>query len=141
MIYMKKGLFLLFFALLCMQVTIGQTKSHHYKKKKSAKVQYGTASIYDNKFIGRKTSSGDTFSQKRLTAAHNNVPLGSWVRVTNLHNKKTVIVKVIDHLHFRNRRLIDLSRAAASALGASNKGLLNVKVEILGKTKSVAKGR
>lgn len=103
------------------------------RKKKTARVQYGTASLYHNKFIGRKTANGDNYSQKKLTAAHNSVPLGTWVKVTNLSNYKTVIVKIIDRLHYKNRRLIDLSTSAATMLNYS-KGLLKVKVEVLGKS-------
>ncbi len=111
------------------------------KKKKNAKIQYGTASFYHNKFNGRKTANGEIFSQKKLTAAHNTVPLGTWLKVTNLRNKKTVIVKVTDRLHYRNKRLLDLSRAAALKLSFTKSGLLPVKVEILGKTKPLAAGK
>lgn len=98
-------------------------------------MQYGTASFYHNKFNGRKTASGDLFSQKKLTCAHNNVPLGTWLRVTNLKNNKTVIVKVTDRLYRRNRRLIDLSKAAANKIGFAKSGLIRVKVEVLDKFK------
>lgn len=111
------------------------------KSKKATKAQYGTASFYHNRFNGRKTASGDIFSQKKLTAAHNTVPLGTWLRVTNLRNKKTVVVKVIDRLHYRSRRLIDLSKAAANKIGFSDSGLLRVKVEIIGKSSATAKAR
>ena len=119
------------------QVKSGSGKTA--KKKKNAKIQYGTASFYSNKFNGRKTASGEIFSQKKLTAANNHVPLGTWIRVTNLRNKKTVVVKVTDRLHYKNKRLVDLSRAAANKLLFRSSGLLPVKVEILGKTKPLAK--
>lgn len=102
-------------------------------KKKVSRVQYGTASFYSNKFNGRKTASGEIFSQKKMTAAHNSLPLGTYVRVTNLRNKRTVVVKINDRLHARNRRLIDLTRTAAQQLGFVKSGLTRVKVEILGK--------
>jgi len=97
------------------------------------KVQYGIASFYSNSFQGKKTSSGEIFSQKKMTAAHNTLPLGTYVRVTNLRNKRTVIVKINDRLHHRNKRLIDLSRTAAERLGFIKSGTTRVKVEVLGK--------
>jgi len=108
------------------------------RNKKIAKIQYGTASFYHNKFNGRRTASGSIFSQKKLTAAHNSVAFGTWLRVTNLRNKKSVIVQVNDRLHYRNKRIVDLSKAAANKLFFRS-GLLPVKVEILGKLKPVAK--
>lgn len=107
------------------------------RKKKSGipKIKIGTASYYDNKFEGRKTASGEVYTQKKLTAASNTLPLQSWVKVTNLSNKRSVIVRINDRMHPKNRRLIDLSRAAASKLSFIGKGLTKVKVEYLGKKK------
>jgi rare lipoprotein A len=101
--------------------------------KPKTKIQYGIASFYSNKFNGRKTASGEIFNQQKLTAAHNTLPLGTYVRVTNLRNKRTVIVKINDRLNARNKRLIDLSRTAASKLGFIKSGLTRVKIEVLGK--------
>jgi rare lipoprotein A len=101
--------------------------------KAKSKIQYGIASYYSNKFNGRKTANGEIFSQQKLTAAHNSLPLGTYVKVTNLRNKKTVVVKINDRLHARNKRLIDLTRAAAQKLGFIKSGLTRVKVEVLGK--------
>jgi len=100
---------------------------------KPAQVQYGTASFYADKFIGKKTANGDIFSQDKMTAAHNTLPLGTWIRVTNLRNKEVVIVRVNDRLHRRNPRLVDLSKSAAKKLGYTGQGLTQVKVEVLGK--------
>ncbi len=104
-------------------------------KKASAKtkIQYGMASFYSNKFNGRKTANGEIFNNQKLTAAHNTLPLGIYVRVTNLRNGRTVIVKINDRLHHRNKRIIDLSRAAATKLGFIKSGLTRVKIEVLGK--------
>jgi len=98
-----------------------------------SKIQYGLASFYSNKFNGRKTASGEIFSQQKLTAAHNTLPLGTYVRVTNLRNGKTVVVKINDRLHHRNKRIIDLTRTAATRLGFIKSGLTRVKIEVLGK--------
>jgi rare lipoprotein A len=103
--------------------------------KKTAKIQYGTASFYHDKFQGRKTSSGQQYDKEKMTAAHNGLPMNTWIRVTNIKNGRSVIVKVNDRLHHRNERLVDLSRKAASRLGYVGRGLTRVKVEVLGKIK------
>ena len=100
---------------------------------KPAKVQYGTASYYHDKFHGRRTANGEIFSQDKMTCAHNTLPLGTWIRVTNLRNKRTVIVRVTDRLHPRNPRLVDLSKKAAKKLNYVGYGLTKVKVEVLSK--------
>ncbi|MBS1947841.1 MAG: septal ring lytic transglycosylase RlpA family protein [Bacteroidetes bacterium] len=105
------------------------------RPKKDIKTQYGIASFYADKFHGRRTANGEIFSQKKFTAASNTVPLNTWVKVTNLRNKKTVIVKITDRMHFRNKRLIDLSRIAAGQLGYTGRGLARVRVDVLGKHK------
>ena len=104
-------------------------------KKKFARVQYGTASYYNNKFQNRLTASGEKFDQQKMTAAHNKLPLNTWIRVTNLSNHKSVIVRVNDRLHRKNTRLVDLSNLAAKNLGYLHNGLTRVKVEVLGKKK------
>lgn len=105
------------------------------KKKTATKILYGTASFYADKFEGRKTANGEKFKQKKMTAACNVLPLGTWIRVTNLRNKKTVIVKVNDRLHHKMKRIVDLSGAAATKLNFIKSGLTKVKVEVLGKKK------
>ncbi|HUR10917.1 MAG TPA: septal ring lytic transglycosylase RlpA family protein [Flavitalea sp.] len=103
------------------------------RNKKTATIEYGTASFYHNKFQDRLTASGETFDQEKLTAAHNSLPLHTWIRVTNMRNMKVVIVRINDRLHKNNPRLVDLSRSAASKLGYIGRGLTWVKVEVLGK--------
>ena len=136
---MKKFIFMLVLAAFIISqpaFTQGKGRFHRSaKKKKVERVEYGTASYYHNKFDGRRAANGEIFRQSKLTAAHNNVPFGTWLKVTNLRNHKTVIVKVIDRLHYKNRRLVDLSKAAANKIDFSSEGLLRVKVEVLGKKK------
>jgi rare lipoprotein A len=123
---------------------IAQKKSGSGKStrnKVTADIEYGTASFYHDKFNGRMTANGEIFNQSKLTAAHNSLPLGTWIEVTNLKNQKSVIVKVTDRMHRNNPRLIDLSSAAATELGIAQDSLLKVKVEILGKKKRIAKRR
>jgi len=135
---MKKRIAILFAGMFIIGPSFGQSQKHsvsHNKPshKKPEKVHYGTASFYANKFNGKRTANGEVFSQKRLTAACNHISLNSWVRVTNLRNRKTVVVKVTDRMHPKNQRLIDLSRVAASDLGYTGRGLARVKVEELGR--------
>jgi rare lipoprotein A len=103
------------------------------KPVKVKKVFYGQASFYANKFQGRKTANGEIFDQKKLTCACNVLPLGTWIRVTNLRNNKSVIVKTNDRLHPRMKRIVDLTRAAATKLAFIPSGLTRVKIEVLGK--------
>ena len=98
--------------------------------KKTARVFYGQASFYANKFNGRKTASGELFSQKKFTCACNILPLGTWVKVTNLRNGKSVVVKINDRIHPRMKRVVDLSKVAAQKLDYVSRGLTRVKVEI-----------
>ena len=105
------------------------------KNRNVAAVQYGVASYYHDKFEGRLTANGDTFTQKNMTAASNTYPLNCWVRVTNTRNDKSVVVCITDRMHHLNKRLIDLSRSAAEELRYISRGLTRVKVEYLGKKK------
>jgi peptidoglycan lytic transglycosylase len=97
---------------------------------------YGTASYYANKFEGRLTANGEVFSQEKMTAACNVLPLGTWIKVTNLYNGRSVVVKVNDRLHYKNKRLVDLSKTAAKKIGYAGGGLTKVKVEPLAKKPS-----
>ncbi len=90
--------------------------------------QAGKASYYADKFQGRKTASGETFRQNRMTAAHQTLPFGTKVKVTNLSNGKTVKVRVNDRGPFVAGRIIDLSRKAARKLGMTQAGVANVKI-------------
>ena len=89
----------------------------------------GTASYYADKFNGRKTANGEVFDNSAMTAAHNTLPLGSYVKVTNLRNGRSVIVRITDRLHHRNKRIIDLSKNAARQLGFLARGLAKVEVK------------
>ena len=99
------------------------------------KILYGTASYYSNSFNGKKTANGEIFSQKKMTAACNVLPLGTWLRVTNLRNGRSVLVRTNDRLHSRMKRVVDLSRSAAEKLNYVKSGLTQVRVEVLGKKK------
>jgi rare lipoprotein A len=100
-------------------------------KEDSSITEYGIASYYHDKFNGRKTSSGEIFSNLKLTAAHKTMKLGTWVKVTNLKNDSVVIVKVNDRLPKTSKRTIDLSVAAAKQLNFIRAGLTKVRIEII----------
>jgi len=102
--------------------------------------EYGNASWYGTKFHGQKTSSGELYDMYQLTAAHRSLPIPSYVRVTNLDNHRTAIVRVNDRGPFHSERLIDLSYAAAVKLGFADKGTARVVVELVdGTDQMVAK--
>ena len=100
---------------------------------KTTRVFFGQASFYSNKFNGRRTASGEIFDQKKLTCACNVLPLGTWIKVTNMRNGRSAIVKVNDRIHPKMKRIVDLSRAGAQKLGYISNGLTRVKVELAGK--------
>lgn len=106
---------------------------------RNARVQYGVASYYSDKFQGKPTANGELYNKDAMTAAHNALPFNTWIRVTNLSNKRSVLVRVTDRLHHRNRRLVDLSYAAARQLRYIGKGITRVKVEVIGKKKPLDK--
>lgn len=112
------------------------TKAAPAKTTVKKTVLFGQASFYANKFHGRKTANGEIFNQDKLTAACNSLPLGTWIRVTNLRNKKVVILKTNDRLHPKTPRLVDLSKAAAKKLGFVQRGLTRVKVEVISKSEA-----
>lgn len=89
----------------------------------------GIASWYGKKFKGKKTASGESYDMYAMTAAHRTLPIPSYVKVTNINNSKSVIVRVNDRGPFHSNRLIDLSYTAALKLGLLNKGSGQVEVE------------
>ncbi len=91
----------------------------------------GVASYYSDKYEGGKTASGEIFSQDKLTAAHPSYRLGTIVRVKNLKNRKTVIVKINDRMTTLNGRIIDLSKKAAEELDMVTSGIAKVQVDVL----------
>lgn len=93
----------------------------------------GIASYYAQKFHGRQTASGEIFDNTAMTAAHNTLPLGTYIKVTNMRNNRWVVVKVTDRLHYANRRIVDLTQAAAKKLGFIHRGLTKVRVEVVTK--------
>lgn len=94
-------------------------------------LEIGTASWYGPGFHGNKTSNGEVYDQKGYSAAHKNLPLPSYLKVTNLDNGKAVIVRVNDRGPFHGQRIIDLSEGAAKAIDMTGKGTATVKLEYI----------
>ena len=111
-------------------VSVAQGKVN-YRNVAQSDSAVGYASFYSNKFIGKKTASGEIFSQIKLTCAHNTLPMGTLIKVTNLNNDKSVTVRVNDRMHKRNPRIVDLSMAAAKMLDFNGSGVIKVRVEVL----------
>jgi len=101
------------------------------EKRESKGVQFGVASWYGGEFHGRPTSSGEVYDMHQLTCAHNTLPLGTVVMVTNLENGRSLELKVNDRGPFVKERIIDVSYAAAQMLGMWEKGTAPVKVEVI----------
>jgi len=94
-------------------------------------LESGLASWYGGKFQGRVTSSGEVFDTNRMTAAHKSLPFGTMVRVVNLDNEKSTVVRVNDRGPFVDGRVIDLSRAAAERIDMVGTGVARVSIEVL----------
>lgn len=95
-------------------------------------VQFGKASWYGKKFHGRPTASGETFNMYRKSAAHKTLPMGTYVEVTNLSNRKRTIVRINDRGPFIKERAIDLSYTAAKEIDLIGPGVTDVKIVALG---------
>ncbi len=105
---------------------------------KSILTQEGLASWYGPPYAGRKGADGTVYDQNAMTAAHLTLPMGSIVRVTNLANNQSVVVKITDRGPFVHGRIIDLSLAAAKATGVYRAGVAKVRVEAFAPAAPVA---
>lgn len=126
-------IFYLLFILLTLTITSANAYKGEFKiDTKATEVKWeGVASYYHPKFEGRKTANGEKFSNQLMTAANNFLPLGTIVKVTNIKNHKSVIVKINDRLNKKNKRLIDLTYFAAQKLGLIHQGIGKVCMEII----------
>jgi rare lipoprotein A len=107
-----------------------QTRKSKTSSPKSKAYQIGTASWYGDYFQGKLTASGEPFDKRDFTAAHPSLPLGTFVKVTNLRNGKAVVVKINDRGPVVEGRIIDLSYNAARALGYSERGVQTVRLDL-----------
>ena len=114
----------------------GNIRDNYRKDRESPamlETYIGYASYYADEFHGRLTASGEVFDMNELTAAHRTLPFGTICRVTNLKNEKSVVVRINDRGPFVENRILDLSRAAAKAIGAISSGVVQIKLEIISK--------
>ena len=131
---------LLFLIFLCGCASTGSTRKgkkdqvgRHEKDCPVGSTYRGEAVYYAKKFHGRKTASGEIFDMNKLTAAHRTLLFGTIVRVINLKNRKSVIVRINDRGPFgNNNRIIDISPAAAERIDMLKDGVVDVEIEILG---------
>ncbi|WP_420565537.1 septal ring lytic transglycosylase RlpA family protein [Thalassobaculum sp.] len=103
----------------------------YYPKEEWDYAETGIASWYGPGFHGKSTANGEVFDENALTAAHRTLPMPSIVRVTNLDNGRSIVVRVNDRGPFAHGRIIDMSRRSAQLLGFMNKGTAKVRVELL----------
>src|SRR5450755_2510225 len=108
----------------------GGHKPSKTNSPKSKAYQVGTASWYGEQFEGKQTASGEPFEMRDLTAAHPSLPLGSFVKVTNLRNGKVVVVRINDRGPFVDDRIIDVSYNAARVLGFKERGVQRVRLDL-----------
>ena len=101
------------------------------KKSEAKPYQVGNASWYGEFFQGRETASGESYDMFRYTAAHMQLPLGTWVKVTNLKNNEFVIVRINDRGPVTPGRIIDLSYSAAKAIKMTGMGIAKVRVDVI----------
>lgn len=92
-------------------------------------VETGMACWYGPEYHGKKTASGETFNMNDMTAAHRTLPFDTMVRVTNLENQASAVVRINDRGPFKSGRIIDVSRKAADKLGFRQAGLARVRIE------------
>jgi rare lipoprotein A len=95
----------------------------------SAFSQTGVGSYYGPKFHGKKTASGEKFNQNAMTAAHKTLPFGTRLKVTNVSNKRSVVVRVNDRGPFIRGRIVDVSTIAARQLGIVGRGVARVRIQ------------
>ncbi len=106
-------------------------KTYHLLKKPEGYREKGVASWYGEKFHGRHTANGEIYNMYGMTAAHKTLPIPSYVRVTNIENRRSVIVRVNDRGPFHGDRVIDLTYTAAKKLGFERSGTAKVSLEYI----------
>jgi len=111
-------------------ITLFVGLSHILVRQDTGK-QKGTASFYASKFNNRKTTSGEKFHNNNLTAAHKSLKFGTYVKVRNLKNDSTVVVRINDRLPQKSKRTIDLTQRAAKQLNFMKAGLTKVEITVL----------
>ncbi len=121
---MKRGILLII-------MMISSFGLYSFNKYNADDAKTSIASFYHDKFNGRKTASGDIFSNSKMTAANRTLPFGTILKVTNLRTGKSVLVEVNDRGPFHSSRAIDLSKAAFAAIGNTKRGTMPIEYEIV----------
>lgn len=121
---MKRGILLII-------MMISSFGLYSFNKYNADDAKTSIASFYHDKFNGRRTASGEIFSNSKMTAANRTLPFGTNIKVTNLRTGKSVIVKVNDRGPFHSSRAIDLSKAAFDAIGNTKRGTMPIEYEIV----------
>lgn len=119
--------------LICFLLVSGCTGLQQTSRKEVLSAATGIASYYGEQFRGRVTASGERYDPDKLTAAHLSYPLGTRVRVTNLANGRSVVVRINDRGPYKAGRIIDLSARAAKEIGLLADGITKVLVQVVGK--------
>lgn len=113
------------------EINYTDNELEHYANYPSLETTFGTASFYAEKYHGQTTYSGEVYDMDKISAAHFSYPMNTIVRVTNLSNNKSIILRINDRMPFYKDRIIDLSYAAANELDFVKEGLIKVKLEVL----------
>ena len=108
-----------------------QTRTSTNTNYPTTNYETGKASYYADKYQGRQTANGERFNQNARTAAHKTLAFGTWVKVTNIRNGKSVVVRINDRGPFIKGRIIDLSKSAFSAIANQRLGVIKVVVEVI----------
>ncbi len=128
----NKSVYILFFCVYLWAILLSFSACQIQEQAPKEQYEFlseGRASWYGKRFQGKPTASGEPFDTAKLTAAHRKLPLGTLLRVTNLYNNKSVVVRVNDRGPYHKKRILDLSKAAAKELDMINAGVVDVKIE------------
>ncbi|MDD2412338.1 MAG: septal ring lytic transglycosylase RlpA family protein, partial [Bacteroidales bacterium] len=102
-----------------------------YNERELDRIYYGKSSFYGDEFIGNHTANGEIYVHNKMTAAHRLWPFNTQVKVTNLNNRRSVIVRINDRGPFIEGRHLDVSKGVAEALGFVRAGVVDVRMEII----------
>lgn len=119
--------FLLFLIVLSGCSTLGPG----VEAERAGYTESGLASFYADKHVNKKTANGERYRHDLKTAAHKKLAFGSKVKVTNVNNGKSVVVRINDRGPFIRGRIIDLSKSAFSSIGSTSAGIIKVKIEVM----------
>ncbi|MFP3351444.1 septal ring lytic transglycosylase RlpA family protein [Pseudoalteromonas sp. SIMBA_153] len=120
-----------FISVLLVILTACSTAPSNINNQQRDVAEQGKASFYADKYHGRTTASGERFSQQAATAAHLKLPFGTRVKVTNIANNKSVVVRINDRGPYIRGRIIDLSKAMFEKIADSSAGVIDVSVTVI----------